>query len=98
MKTSEIQQVVRVARALPEDARVPYAFEKRVMALLAARKPADRWALWSSVMWRAAVTCVTISLLTGALAQFREDSGTAELLAAELEVTFLAPITPDETW
>src|SRR5688500_14125532 len=98
MKMPQLEQVIRVARALPEDQRVPYAFEKRVMAHLHSRKSLDGWGLLSSAMWRAAVTCVAISLLTGALAQFKDDSANIELLAADLEQTVLAPIIPEETW
>ena len=98
MKTPELPGIARAARFLPEDDRVPYAFEKRVMAAVRALQPVDVWTRWSSTMWRAALTCVAISLLTGALAQFNEESSSIELFATDLEQIVLAPITPDETW
>ena len=99
MKTPDLQQVVRAARALPEDSRVPFAFEKRVMALLRSRQRVDVWAGWSSAMWRAALAGVAISLLTGALARFDDEPVSAlELLSADLEQTVLSSITPEETW
>jgi hypothetical protein len=99
MKTPQLEHVVRTARALPEDERTPYAFEKRVMALILGRELVDRWALWSNTMWRAAFTCVAISLIAGALTRFDNNSGgPVELFAADLEQTVLAPIISDETW
>lgn len=51
--------------AQPNDERVPYAFEKRVMARLAEAR-ADLLGAWSHALWRAAVVCVAIILLAGA--------------------------------
>ena len=57
------QKLLSAARANPTDDRVPYAFEKRVMAHLAAKPALDLSALWARAMWRAAAPCVAVSLL-----------------------------------
>jgi len=99
MKVPELQQIARAAKALPEETRVPYAFEKRIMASLGGRHPLDVLAFWNQTMWRAALACVAISLFTGVLAQLGSEPATAgELFAAELERAVLEPLTPDETW
>jgi hypothetical protein len=96
MKMPEVQQVIRAARALPEDGRVPYAFEKRIMTLIGTRKPADIWSIWSHTMWRAALACVAITVVMGAFSELRDEP--SELFAADLEQTVMAPISSEETW
>jgi len=60
------RKLIAAARSTPPSDRVPYAFEKRILALLAARPILDRWALWARALWRAAALCVMIVLLLGA--------------------------------
>ena len=98
MKVPELEEIARAARKLPENSSVPYAFEKRVMALLRGRKPEDVLAFWNQTMWKAALACVAISLFTGIIAQFGNENGSGELFAAELERAVLEPLKPDETW
>ena len=57
------KKLLAAARANPPGDRVPYAFEKRVMALLAARAAIDPLAMWVRGLWRAAVSCAVIALL-----------------------------------
>jgi hypothetical protein len=97
MKMPTMVQVKKVARALPDDERVPYAFEKRVMAHLWNARPADIWNACAGLMWRAAVSCLLISLITGAAVSFADPS-TNELFATDLERTVLAPIDVDDSW
>jgi len=67
MKLSELQKkLIAAARANPPSDRVPYAFEKRITALLAARPVLDRWALWSRALWRGAVGCLAVMALLSA--------------------------------
>ena len=54
---------------------MPYAFEKRVMALLAARAASGNLVLWVRGLWRAAVSCVAIALMLGAWAFFNPATG-----------------------
>jgi hypothetical protein len=60
------RKLIAVARANPPGDRVPYAFEKRVMACLAAQRVLDRGALWVRALWRSAVSCVALMLLLSA--------------------------------
>lgn len=74
MNLAELQKkLVAAARSQPADERVPYAFEKRVMALIATRSGADRWAALTRGLWRAAISCVVVALLCGALSWFMPD-------------------------
>jgi anti-sigma-K factor RskA len=57
------RRLLKAARAVPPDPRVPYAFEQRVMARLEGRKPEDAWALWGAALWRGAVFCLTLAVL-----------------------------------
>lgn len=94
------KQLYEAARLLPPSERVPYAFEKRVMAALARQPLIDPWALWSQLLWRAAAPCVGIMLITGVWAAFSGASISAsEPLAADLERTVWGPLTSlGETW
>lgn len=57
------RKLLLAAREVPADSRVPYAFEKRVMALLADAKAEDSWALWGTALWRGAVFCLTLAVV-----------------------------------
>jgi len=69
MQVTELQKKLLAAAksAAPSD-RVPYAFEKRIMARIAALPKPDAWALWGSALWRGAAACVALTLVVGALA------------------------------
>jgi len=58
-------KLIAVARKNPPGDHVPYAFEKRIMRRLAAVAPLNSWALWGGPLWRAAVSCVAITVLCG---------------------------------
>jgi hypothetical protein len=91
------QKLIAAARANPPSDRVPYAFEKRVMARLAARPVVDDWALWARALWRAAAPCVAIMLLLGAWSLFVSRSSTsASDLSQDLEKTLLAAVDQDQ--
>ena len=64
MNLAELERkLIAAARANPPSDRVPYAFEKRILARLAARPTLDRWELWGRALWRAAAPCIAIMLL-----------------------------------
>lgn len=66
MNENELRaKLIAVARKNPPSDRAPYAFEKRIMSHLGAVSPANVWALWGRSMWRAAVSCVAITVLCG---------------------------------
>jgi len=104
MNLAELERrLIAVARANPPSDRVPYAFETRIMALLAARPVADGWALWAGALWRGAALCVTIMALLGAWSWLAAPGGTpANDLSQALEQTLLAAVDQDQpadsTW
>lgn len=64
MKTGELQtKLIAAARTRVLDDHVPYLFEKRVTALLKARVAPSNMDLWVRGLWRAAVSCVAITVL-----------------------------------
>jgi hypothetical protein len=94
MNIAELQRkLLAAARANPPGDRVPYAFEKRVMALLAARAATDHLVLWARGLWQAAVSCAAIALLLGAWAFFNPTASTnADDLSQNFENTLLASV------
>ena len=97
MKTNHFAQIVRVARYLFEDSRVPYAFEKRVMAAIRLSPLPDMWSIWLPTMRKAAACGVGILLLTLAYVRYA-GTHSPDLLAGDLERTVLASVTSEETW
>ena len=87
------KKLLAAARANPPGDRVPYAFEKRVTALIAARATTDPLALWVRGLWQAAVSCAAIALLLGAWAFFypKASSNTTDL-SQNFETTLLASV------
>ena len=57
------QKLITAARNHPPDARVPYYFEKRVMARLAGMTVPDPLAAWGQALMRAAVCCFALTVL-----------------------------------
>lgn len=99
MKLGELQnQLLATARRQAPDERVPYAFEKRVMALLASRAVVDQWAAWTRGLWRAAVPCVAVAVLFGAWAFFASApaAGPGDL-SQDFENTLLASVDQNDS-
>ncbi len=91
------KKLLAAARANPPGDQVPYAFEKRVTALLAARAATDPLALWVRGLWRAAVSCVAITLLLGAWAFFNPTAQTkGDDLSQNFETTLLASVDQND--
>jgi hypothetical protein len=94
MNAAELQKkLIAAARTNPPGDAVPYAFEKRVMALLASRGTGENLVLWVRGLWRAAVSCMAIALLLGAWAFFAPtaSSNTTDL-SQNFENTLLAAV------
>jgi hypothetical protein len=88
------RKLIAVARANPPSDRVPYAFEKRIMARLAGLGETDRWTAWSSLLWRAAAPCLGITLVLSVLTLASGGLGSSETpLAEALESTVYAAMT-----
>jgi len=98
MNIAELQKkLLAAARANPPGDRVPYVFEKRVMALLAARAATDHLALWVRGLWRAAASCVAISLLLGVWTFFTPAVTTNSTdLSQDFENTLLASVNQSD--
>ena len=93
-------KLLAAARSLPTNDYVPYAFEKRIMARLAKQEPADVWAFWSRLLWRAAAPCVGVMLVLGAWTVLSSKStSSSSSLAADLDRTVWGPlISLNESW
>jgi hypothetical protein len=94
MNPAELQKkLIAAARANPPGDGVPYAFEKRVMALLAARTASGNPVLWVRGLWRAAVSCLAIALMLGVWSFFNPvtGAGTGDL-SQNFESTLLAAV------
>ena len=86
-------KLIAAARAHPPADRVPYAFEKRVMALLAAGMATDRLAVWVRGLWQAAASCVVVMLLLGTWAFFSPTTSVNRNdLSQSFENTLLASV------
>ena len=60
-----IEKLLSTARKNQPSDRVPYAFEKRIMAQIADLPAAeDVWAAWSRLLWRAVAPCTAVAALT----------------------------------
>ena len=60
-----IKKLLSTARKNQPSDRVPYAFEKRIMAQIADLPAAeDIWAAWSRLLWRAVAPCSAVAALT----------------------------------
>jgi hypothetical protein len=95
MNLAELQKkLIAAARANTPGDQVPYAFEKRVTALLVSRVAPDNMALWVHGLWRAAVSCVAITLLFGAWAVLNPTTTatTTDDLSQNFESTLLASV------
>ena len=79
MKLAELQdKLIAAARLNPPDDRVPYAFEKRITALIAAR---------------AAASCVAVAVVCGAVSFFMPATGdNSNDLSQDFENTLLASV------
>jgi hypothetical protein len=81
-------KLVAAARKLPADDRVPLAFEKRVMAHLAAAPRANELQWWGRALWYGAGACAAIALAMSVWSFVPADSGDG--ISDQLEQTVLA--------
>lgn len=96
MNLAELQKkLIAAARAHPPSEVTPYAFEKRIMAQLAARPVEDVWLAWGVAMWRSAAACVALSILTALLVMMAGEKTETR----DLETTvFAAAQDVSENW
>ena len=94
MNPAELQKkLIAAARLREGDDRVPYAFEKRIMAHLAGRPVVDQWLAWTRSLWRAAGACVAVAVVFGAVSLFTPATNdNANDLSQDFENTLLASV------
>jgi hypothetical protein len=83
-------KLIAAARATPPNDRVPYAFEKRVMAHLTGAGRADLLGAWSTALWRAAISCVAIVVLSGAWSLWSSHEHSQAEFSQEFETAVFA--------
>ena len=103
MNLAELQRkLIAVARANAPGDQVPYAFEKRVTALLASRVAPQNLELWVRGLWRAAVSCVAFAALCAVCSLFAPaakpvaTAGSADL-SQDFENMLLASVDQGES-
>ncbi|MBC8324814.1 MAG: hypothetical protein H8E27_04230 [Verrucomicrobia subdivision 3 bacterium] len=65
-KTEDIlERLLTETRGIPANDRVPYAFEKRIMAHIkeAPVALADAWSVWAQSLWKAVVPCLAVLVM-----------------------------------
>jgi hypothetical protein len=95
MNLVELQRkLIAAARANPPSDRVPLAFEKRILALIASRPVLDRWAAWARGLWYAAAPCVAIMLLSAwaLLHDSADNNNPSTDLSQQFDNTLLADV------
>ena len=98
MNVAELQKkLVAAARLSAPDDRVPYAFEKRIMAQIAARAVAERWVFWTQGLWRAAGACVAVAVVLGTISLFTPATlENGNDLSQDFENTLLASVDQND--
>ena len=94
MNLVELQnKLIAAARANAPGDHVPYAFEKRVTALLSSRVALQNLDGWVRGLWRAAMSCMAVALLCGAW-EFLNPATTNNTadLSQNFETTLLASV------
>ena len=102
MNVHELQaKLIAAARKHPPAEHVPYAFEKRVFSHLAGAPAPNFWALWGRPLWRAALSCVAITVLCGLWAGLsRPNKPEAGNFSQEFEAAVFAPMNQhfEDAW
>jgi hypothetical protein len=96
MNLQQLQaKLLAAARINPPSDKVPFAFEKRIMARL-AKPVVDAWALWGKALWRAAAACVVAVAMFGSWSLQTESSEDTDL-SQEFEQTVFAALDEQST-
>jgi hypothetical protein len=89
------KKLMQVAQANPPSERVPYLFEQRIMARLRTAASADPVVLWGQALWKAAVSCVLVTLLFSAWSVLSPAG--PESLAEDFETTIVAGLNQSDS-
>lgn len=87
-------KLIAAARRDTPSERVPYAFEKRIMARLVKGPHIDLLGAWSTALWRAAVSCVAIMLLSSAWSLWSNHQHSKAEFSQEFERAVFASAGP----
>ncbi len=103
MNVNELHaKLIAAARKNPPGEQVPYAFEKRIMSRLDARPAPNVWALWGGPLWRAALSCVAITVLCGlwSFAGHRATDEGSNSFSQDFEAAVFAPLNEhlEDAW
>ena len=85
------RKLIAVARSEAPDDRVPYAFEKRIMARLAGQTAVDSTGLWGRALSRAAICCVAFMVVVGVGFHFLP-ANNPDNLSQDVEQTLFAAV------
>jgi hypothetical protein len=99
MKQTELEKkLISAARLHQPSDRVPYAFEKRVMAIIRSRPVSDIGVFWARALLRSAGACLALVVLIGTVSFFapQTKSSTGDL-SQEFEQTMLAALDSEYT-
>ena len=94
-------KLIAAARKNPPSDKVPYAFEQRIMSRLSAAPAPTVWALWAGPLWRAALSCVVVTMLCGFWAYHSQHSSESQVnLSQDFEAAVFAPINQhlEDAW
>ena len=87
-----LQKLLKAGRNQPAQDRVPYAFEKRIMAQLTRVKPFDAWSVWAQGLWRAVLPCLAVMVACGLLTQVFLAPSYPGDLSRDLEATVMTSL------
>ena len=87
-------KLLAAGRAETPSDRVPYTFEKRVMARLKGVPEADVAGIWARSLWRACAPCLAVTLLLAAWTGFSPEPQSTHF-TQEFENTVLAVVDQD---
>ena len=93
------RKLLDAARREPPSDRVPYAFERRVMARLRAAPAPDPLAVWAAGLWRAAFSAVALCVVVVGVQVLIAGPAVADASETvndlpDLEGVLLAPLEP----
>ncbi|HEY3913762.1 MAG TPA: hypothetical protein VGN61_04675 [Verrucomicrobiae bacterium] len=94
-------KLIAAARNNPPSDHVPYAFEKRIMNRLAAVPTPNVWALWSAPLWRAALSCIVITVLCGLWSfSAHRSADNTDNFSQDFEAAVVAPVSQhlEDAW
>src|SRR4051812_29578613 len=92
------EKLIAAARATQPSDRVPFAFEKRIMARLTEAR-VDLLGAWSAALWRAAMSCIAVVLLSSAWSLWSSHQHSNADFSQEFDTAIFASAgSTDEAW